>query len=210
MSSDGYFEGHDFDDAAFEQLDAIEAALLTPAHTQPTSVQPPQTTAVTLAKEASFYDLTFDIEDNDLEKLDNFIEDAYQGKARPVAGPSRTMSRETLQTNLHGDILSSTPSTKPKSQSQRPKSTPRNPFGQQASKTKQWDQTAFAKSGLKSGRPKGKAKTKASLDNDEGGEEEVEFEQFPAPFVSSMSPPAFFILTNLIPRSWVSILHPMG
>lgn len=171
MSSDGYFDGDDLDDAAFEELDAIEAALLSPARVPTHDPTPP-------SREGSVYDLTFDIDENELQKLDEFIENAYQGKAQPIAGPSRNTAKH--QTTLFGDILPPT-SSKPKSQLQRTKSTPKNPFGQQAPKTKQWDQTAFAKSGLKQGKAKGKGRM---YDDGEEDEENIEFEQFPAPFVS--------------------------
>jgi ATP-dependent DNA helicase MPH1 len=186
MSSDGYFDGDELDSAALLELDAIEAALLSPASHEAPRVQPKK--PATLSKEDSFYDLTFDIDENDLLRLDNFIEDTYQGKTLPVAGPSnlfKTTSKGTIQMTLFGDTLPPQASSgKPRPPIQRTKSTPRNPFGQQAQKTKQWDQTAFAKTGLKRGKSKGKGK--ASFDEGEDvEEEEVEFEQFPAPFVSS-------------------------
>jgi ATP-dependent DNA helicase MPH1 len=179
MSSDGYFDSDDLDSATFQQLDAIEAALLSPGKQLVHHNPPP------LTKERSFYDLTFDIDDEELQRLDEFIEDTYQGKAQPVAGPSRSTATVTHQTTLFGDILpSESSSVKPRPQIQRTKSTPRNPFGQQAPKIKQWDQTAFAKTGVQ--RRKSKAKGKAKSDDEDEREEDlVEFEQFPAPFVSS-------------------------
>ena len=171
MSSDGYFGSDDLDSAAFQQLDAIEAALSQ-------NIPPP------LTKERSFYDLTLDIDDAELQRLDDFIEDTYKGKAQPITNPGWSTTTGTHQTTLFGDILpSESSSAKPRSQTQRTKSTPRNPFGQHAPKTKHWDQTAFAKTGLKQGKSKGKGKERF---DDEGKEDElVEFEQFPAPFVSS-------------------------
>lgn len=188
MSSDGYFD--DLDDAVFEELDAIEAAHLPQkqaAPQPPASISNNESTRQPLTKDNSFYDLTFDIDESELEKLDEFIADAY---TQPVAGPSKptkTASKDKLQTTLFGEILQPEKSTnKPRSQIQRTRSTPRNPFGQQARKTKQWDQTQFAKSGLKSGKSKGKGKAKAHH-GDDSEESDVEFEQFPAPFVSSTS-----------------------
>lgn len=183
MSSDGYFEDDSFDAAAFEQLDAIEAA-----HNSPTKPPEAHDSPEPLATQNSFY--FDDIDDNELARLDDFIEDAYQGKAQPIPGPSRTSSRGTLQTTLFGDVLRPETSagssrTQSGSQIQRTKST-RNVFGHQAPKTKQWDQTAFAKSGLKRAKSKGKGKGRVSHEG-EGEEEEFEFEQFPAPFVSGMS-----------------------
>lgn len=196
MSSDGYFTDDDLDASAFAQLDAIEAAHLSPTKppAAPTSREP-------LTQSSSFYDLTLDgLDEDEFERLDNFIEDAYQGKAQPVAGPSRTSSRASLQTTLFGEVLrSEAPSgisrTQSRPQLQKTKSTPRNPFGHQAPKTKQWDQTAFAKSGLKRGKSKGKGKGKASHDDDEEEEEQVEFEQFPAPFVSGI--PLSFLFSTV-------------
>ena len=177
MSSDGYFDDDDLDSAAFKQLDAVEAALLSPGVQTAHRSHPP------VPKERSLYDLTFDIDEAELQKIDELIEDTYQGKARPVARPSKGTSG-IHQTTLFGDIIPSQSSAKSRSQIQRTKSTPRNPFGQQAPKTKKWDQTAFAKTGIKRGKSKGKGR--ANFDDEEEEEEEsVEFEQFPAPFVSS-------------------------
>jgi ATP-dependent DNA helicase MPH1 len=195
MSSDGYFDSDNFDDAIFEQLDAIEAAHLSPGKDR-TLNHAPDHAVKPVTKESSFYDLTFDIDEDELQRLDEFIEDSYQGKAQPVAGPSRSTSRNTHQTTLFGNILPQDPTpNKPRSQIQRTKSTPRNPFGQQAPKTKVWDQTVFAKTGLKQGKAKGKGKAKAKAkydDDDDDDEEMVEFEQFPAPTVTGT--PAFHLV----------------
>lgn len=127
-------------------------------------------------------DLSLDLDDVDLQRLDSFIDAAYKSQAAPVAGPSnvsRPLSKGSFQTTLFGDVLPrNEPSPASRGPMQRSKSDRRNPFGQQAPKTKQWDHTAFAKSGWR--KPKGKA-----VDEDEQEEEKaVEFEQFPAPFVS--------------------------
>jgi ATP-dependent DNA helicase MPH1 len=183
MSSDGYFDD-DIDDNMLQQLDAIEAAHFSPQ-------KRPSPRPLTRRK-SSFddYDLTFDIDDSELRRLDDFIEDAYQGKAGPVAGPSRP-TKNTVQTTLFGDILpnaaprSRTQSNTSNARTQAQPTTARNPFGQQAAKTKVWDHTAFAKTGLRSGKSKGKGRSSFNGDDDEHvEEEEVEFEQFPAPFVS--------------------------
>ncbi|KAJ7655062.1 hypothetical protein DFH06DRAFT_1201495 [Mycena polygramma] len=195
MSSDGYFEDDDLDAAALQQLDAIEAA-----HTQPVP-----------AREPSFDgdDFTFgDIDPSELERLDTFIEDSYQGKAQPVAGLSRTGSRGTLQTTLFGDILPPSPHKAPRVQNQGPKPTPRNPFGQQAPRTKKWDQTAFAKSGMKRTKSTGKGKAKNYNDDEEEDEEAVEFEQFPAPFVSLGPPPPMKLRPDLLEaKHWIYPLN---
>ncbi|KAJ7139882.1 hypothetical protein C8R44DRAFT_765650 [Mycena epipterygia] len=184
MSFDGYFDEDDLDDAVLQQLDAIEAA-----HKRP----PPP-------REPSFDEFSFgDIDERDLQMLDTFIEDSYQGKAQPVAGPSRTSSG-SRQTTLFGEVLPLSPPKR--TQIQRTKSTPRNPFGQQAPKTKKWDQTAFSKSGLKRGKSKGKGK--GAYNNDEEEEEEpVEFEQFPAPF-----PPPMKLRPDLLEaKHWIYPLN---
>ena len=177
MSSDGYFEGDDgFDEEALGQLDAIEAAHLSPAK---------KLTSTPLSAQDSFYDLSLDVDENELAQLDNFIQDVYQGRTQPaaVAGPST--SGDKLQTTLFGGIMQPVaPSTSNKgSKLERTKSTPRNPFGQQVPKTKKWDQTAFAKSGAS--KSKGKAKARQA-DDDEDAEDPMEFEQFPNPL-----PPPF-------------------
>lgn len=191
MSSDGYFDGDDdFDLSALQQLDAIEAAHFSPRKAvlpQLVSTPPIPPTKVSRkpSSDSSFYDMTFDVDETELAKLDNIINDTYAGKAQPVAGPSkilRTSSKNTVQTTLFGDVLPPTTSSNsnkaPRSQPEKTKSDQRSLFGQQAPKTKKWDQTAYAKSGTRKGKGKGKA-------GDDSGEETVEFEQFPAPFVSS-------------------------
>lgn len=204
MSSDGYFDDDEFDESALMQLDAIEAAHFSPRKEtvpvkppirQPATpaAAPPPKAVNALDTDDSYFDSSFNLDAADLAKLDTFIEDTYQGKAKPVTRPvnmARSTSNNKLQTTLFGDILQPTPSTsssKPKSQQmERTKSTPRNPFGQQAQKTKEWDHTQFAKTGVrKSKSAKGKGKGKAN-DDDEDEEEDIEFEQFPAPFVSRM------------------------
>ena len=197
MSSDGYFED-DIDPAVFEQLDAIEAAHYLPEG------QPNMTRSVprSLAKDDSFCDMTFDIDETEMQRIDNFIEDTYEKRAIPVVppgGPAPKSTRGAVQTTLFGDVLqqnsptSSRPKSKARTSIQRTKSTPRNPFGQHAPKTKQWDRTAFAKSGIK--KPKLKAKGKAKENDSEAEEEgeEFEFDQFPAPFMSGKN---FLLLFN--------------
>ncbi|KAJ7492863.1 hypothetical protein FB451DRAFT_1219867 [Mycena latifolia] len=192
MSSDGYFDEDDLDDAALEQLDAIEAV-----HSRP---PPPREASLDVD------DFTFgDIDERELERLDTFIEDTYQGRAQPVAGPSRTASHGTLQTTLFGEVLPPEAPKAPRAQMQRTKSAPRNPFGQQAPKTKKWDHTAFAKSGLKRGKSKGKGK--AAYNDEEEEEEPVEFEQFPAPFVSRPPPPMKLKPDLLEAKHWIYPLN---
>ncbi|KAF8971564.1 hypothetical protein BDZ97DRAFT_1651060 [Flammula alnicola] len=214
MSSDGYFDADDdFDASALEQLDAIEAAHSSLGQETATAVRYPATspivpikpTAPTPSKDASYDDFSFDVDESALAQLDTFIADSYQGKAKPVAEPSRisrTSSSNKLQTTLFGEVLqpvASTSSSKPKSQLERTKSAPRNPFGQQARKTKQWDQTAFAKTGIRKPKSsKGKGKEKGDEGDDDDGEEHIEFEQFPAPFVSRKPPPPMKVAADLL------------
>ncbi|KAF7339674.1 hypothetical protein MSAN_02182400 [Mycena sanguinolenta] len=167
MSSDGFsdMDPLDLDDVAFQQLDAIEAA-----HSHPPPPREP-------SSDLDEFDSFGDIDASELEKLDTFIVDSYQGTAKPVAGPSRTGSRNALQTTLFGEVLPLSPSKAPRTQVQRESHAPRNHFGQQAPRTKKWDQTAFAKSGKRK-------KGRNNNDHEEDEEENLEFEQFPAPFVS--------------------------
>lgn len=209
MNSDDYFDGEDdFDASALRQLDAIEAAHFSPrkqsGHPSTSPIAPPTTASKRppLGNEPSFGDITFDFDERNLAQLDNFIEDAIVGKVQPVAGPSkpnRTASGNMLQRTLFGDVLpppstnKSTGSNNPRSQLTKTKSVQNNLFGQQAPKTKSWDHTAFSKTGVRQSKQRAnkKGKGKAGEDDAEDSEEgQVEFEQFPAPFVNSESPNA--------------------
>ena len=188
MSLDDYFDGDDFDEEALGQLDAIEAAHFSP--TKRHSPSPLPASKPPLSTQDSFYDLSLDVDENELAQLDNFIQDAYKGRAQPVAvaGPSqfsRSASGNKLQTTLFGDTIQPVASSTSNkgSPTGKVKSVPRNPFGQQGPKTKKWDQTAFAKSGGSKGKGKGKAR---QADDDEDDEDAMEFEQFPNPL-----PPPF-------------------
>lgn len=191
MSSDNYFDD-DFDDAALAQLDEIEAAALATAPARP----PPRT----LAADSSI-DIIFDIDESELQKIDEHVSQQYNKKVLQMPGPSRTFNRSNsgnlLQTTLFGDVLPSQASTsKPKSTGmQRTKSTPRNLFGQQAPKSKTWDHTAFAQSGMKPTKSKGKGKGKAT----EKEEDDDQFE-LPPPFVPGELHPCCFTRTQL--TSW--------
>lgn len=188
MSSDGFFD-EDLDSAVFEQLDAIESAHFSPKRLVASGSRP-------LAQDDSFSDLTFDIDEQQLEMLDAQVADTYAGRINaPVSnGVSRNGSMGTIQTTLFGSVAvlppakSKAPPNKQPTM-QRTNSTSHNIFGHRSAKTKQWDQTIFAKTGLN--RPKAsKDKSKGGRDDqdeeeDEGEGEELEFEQFPAPFVPS-------------------------
>ena len=189
MSSDGYFDGDDFDADALAQIDAIEAVHFSPkkrtGHSSTNDrSRPPM-------NEDSFDDISFNVNDSELRKLDAFIKESYEGISAPVAGPSRTFARTSsnnmVQTTLFGGVADQQPTNntnKARPDLQRTNTTQRNLFGQQARKTKKWDQTAFAKSGVRPPKSKGKGRVD---DEDELEDEPLEFEQFPAPFVSRMS-----------------------
>ena len=187
MDSDDFLED-DIDPECFAQLDAIEAAHYGPIPTAQASTS----TMRSLAREDSFCDLSFDVDEEELQLLDDFVDSAFNGFVLPVVQPVRRTpksSRRTIQTTLFGDTLPSSTSSsrkllKPRSPIKRTKSTQHSPFGRPASKTKQWDHTAFSKSGLKRGKSKDKKKVKEGDGQQDEDEEVIEFEQFPAPFVS--------------------------
>lgn len=207
MNSDDYFPD-DLDSGILSQLDVIEAAHR-PKHTHnppkcpppPKPVPPPKPPPPKpVEKEDSFMDISLNLDEADLQRLDSFIDAAYKGQAAPVTGPSgatRPPSKGCVQTTLYGGVVNPAASTSKASPAsrgpaQRSRSDHRNPFGQQAPKTKQWDHTAFAKSGWRKPKPKGK------LDEDEQEEESVEFEQFPAPFVSGRWQVSLSVVSGLI------------
>ena len=186
MSSDGYFDGEDdIDSEALAEIDAIEAAHALPSKQ---TIQPLTSTDPKRRPPLPAKDDSFNVDESDLNKLDEFTKGAHPNSAAPVVGQrkfTRTPSSNMVQTTLFGAVVGQQSSSTNKPQIQRTTSTQRNPFGQQARKTKKWDQTAFAKTGSKQVKTKDKGKQRA--DDDEQLEEEpVEFEQFPAPFVSSM------------------------
>ncbi|KAL0950881.1 hypothetical protein HGRIS_007640 [Hohenbuehelia grisea] len=182
MSSDGYFEDDSFDQAALDQIAAIEAAALA------SSSKPPPTREPSRVESDDEYDVSWNANEADLENIYKIMDGVEVGNVPPQPEPRRPFSRApssraTRQTNLFGEVIPDDPvPSKPKSQQlQRARSSSNNPFGQQAQKTKKWDHTAFAKSGTRKSKGKGK---QFSQEDYEGDEEEVEFEQFPAPFVS--------------------------
>jgi hypothetical protein len=186
MSSDGFVDDFSFDSAALDELDAIEAAYF--------ALPRPNVS-----------------ERQDLGKFEDMDED----QPIPVAGPSNHQKNHfgrTVQTTLLGTSIPSTSKSKNavpgQKQSQRSQSNSRNPFGQQAKKSKAWDHTEFAKTGWR--RSKSKTKPQETLnDNDDGEEEEaVEFEQFPAPVVpGQFLLPSYFIHLTFSNYSWVSYIN---
>jgi ATP-dependent DNA helicase MPH1 len=190
MNSDDFFD--DFDSAALEEIDALEAVATSRPDTFPPDGLTPQTVSddpgsrQNPTAEDSF-DLSFDFDDSELQRLDPVVTNRQ-------AGPSRR-PRQTIQTTLDGGFVTSSqtlPSSR--SQIQRAKSSSNNLFKQKAMKTKKWDHTAFSKTGLrlaKKAQAKGKGK---AIDTDGWGGEQPEYEfvdqsssQLPAPFVPSES-----------------------
>jgi ATP-dependent DNA helicase MPH1 len=115
------------------------------------------------------------LDEEEIGRLDAFIADSYANMEKP-----KSSIGSMRQTTLHGEILTNTsqPSRSgPSRGMQRTVSSPRNIFGSKPKKTKVWDQTAFAKTGQ---RKKGKGRRFEESEE----EEPLEFEQFPAPFVS--------------------------
>lgn len=130
-------------------------------------------------KDGASYETSFDVDDMEMddEIMASLaaIEAAYNENPKEWKPPPLTR-----QTTLDGGVI------------QQPQAGPSglaagssHPFGRRASKTKYWDQTAFAKTGWKSTKGgKGKGKGKQYSDDEEEGEEEIEFAQFPAPFIT--------------------------
>lgn len=212
MSSDDYFDD-DLDDDVLSRVDAIEAAhtqASVPSAGRSEPAGPPQRAlpprAAPPTQEVIDVDDTYDfdtLDDIELQAIDEICDQALNGKpAQPTAGSSRatsalhrTTSAATVQTTLFGGIVqNANPSRNgtaatSRTTVQRHNSRSNNIFTGKPNKTKKWDHTAFAKSGWKKPKTvKGKEKAGSFEDGEEDGWEEedegVEFEQFPAPFIS--------------------------
>ena len=85
------------------------------------------------------------------------------------------------QGDLHRTDLSTRRRLGSRKPMSRTNSSVRSPFAGRPKKTKQWDHTAFAKYGWKKPKGKGKASFDDGEDEEEDVDEPVEFEQFPAP-----------------------------
>ena len=179
-----YWDDEELNTAVLNELAAIDPPKV--ASTSKPTVRKPspdlEATPLFVPDSDDLYDLTFDLGAQDLQTLDAAIEKDYRRKAdstskSPSSGALTTRGR---QTTLFGDVISprTSPSKKPPSsrRSAQQRKSPTRPVNR---KTKKWDHTAFAKTGR---RRAGKGKGKENLD-EERDEEEVEFEQFPAPFV---------------------------
>ncbi|KAI6134141.1 hypothetical protein EV401DRAFT_1909732 [Pisolithus croceorrhizus] len=215
-NSDDYYFGDELDSGILNQLDVIEAAHRSDIKPPPKPNLPscgPAKQPRGLEADDSYVDLTLDLDETELQRLDTLVNDAYQG--RPTTGASQantsrsSTQRSSLQTTLFGDILRPTPSTSRAGDAVRTSIKPnsRNPSGGPTPKTKVWDHTAFAKSGWK--KPKS-SKGKGVEDlNDSQEEQDVEFEQFPAPFISGNPPPMKLKVDLLEAKHWIYPLnHP--
>lgn len=152
---------------------------------------------------AEFFDDFPAVDDAALAQIDQEVErqldEHHRKKAQPfgqpVAGPSnsnglvRRPSRGA-QLNLFGELAQETEAASKSGESnkrtfQRTRSTLRQmPLPGQAKRTKQWDRTAYAKTGWRKPKDMDKGKGRASDGEDE--EERIEFEQFPAPQIPVM------------------------
>lgn len=181
-----YWDDEELNSAVLNELAAIETSQV--ASTSKPTVRKPSPdlgpTPLAIADSDDLFDLTFDLDVQELEMLDAAIENDYRRKAdstskSPSSGALTARPLSGRQVTLFGDVISprTSPSKRPQTSRgsvQRRKS-PTRPVNR---KKKKWDHTAFAKTGR---RRRGKEKENQDEERDE--EEEVEFEQFPAPFV---------------------------
>ena len=148
--------------------------------------------------DSSDYENAFDdivLNDADFACLDRHVQQQYdnmhsrigQSSAQPIASGSRSNGlvrrpSKGAQLNLFGEVVQESDAAKSQAEPskrtfQRTRSSLRQmPLPGQARRTKQWDRTAYAKTGWR--KPKDKGKERAGGDEDD---EPVEFEQFPAP-----------------------------
>jgi ATP-dependent DNA helicase MPH1 len=181
-----YWDDEELNSAVLNELAAIEAGQV--ASTSKPTVRRPSPdlgpTPLTVADSDDLFDLTFDLDVQELEILDAAIENDYRRKADSTSKPpsSGALTARPLsgrQVTLFGDVVS--PRTSPSKRPQTSRGSVqqrKSPTRQVNRKKKKWDHTAFAKTGRR--RRAGKEKENQDEERDE---EEVEFEQFPAPFV---------------------------
>ncbi|KZW01967.1 P-loop containing nucleoside triphosphate hydrolase protein [Exidia glandulosa HHB12029] len=185
-----------FDDDVLAQLDAIDAAHVQATQRAPATQSATSSTAMPTTQQPADddADMTFDFDDSMLDAIDP---PAPSTSARPAPAPPpaapRTLTRTTsqqIQTTLTGEPFNASGS------SNKPRAMPK---AGKFSKTKKWDHTAFAKSGRKGSKKKGADKTDG---------EEVEIEQFPAPFVPVGQPqPMKPQVDRLNARKWIYPLN---
>ena len=184
-----YWDDEELNSAVLNELAAIEAGQV--ASTSKPTVRKPspdlRPTPLTVADSDDLFDLTFDLDVQELERLDAAIENDYRRNANITSKSpsSRALSTRPLsgrQLTLFGDVVSprTSPSKKPQTSrgSVQQRKSPTRPVNR---KQKKWDHTAFAKTGRR--RRAGQGKGKENQDEERDEEEVVEFEQFPAPFV---------------------------
>ena len=187
-SPNSYWGDEELNSAVLNELAVIEATQVAStsrplARRSPSKTVPPP---FTNPDSDDIFDLTFNVDMQDLQELDAAIEKDYtrKGAALTSKSPSSNAFGRSLsnrQTTLFGDVISPRSSSSNKPSSSRRVAQQTSPGRSTDRKEKKWDHTAFAKTGVK--RKVGKRKAK---DLDEEGDEEdaVEFEQFPAPFVA--------------------------
>lgn len=181
-----YWDDEELNTAVLNELAAIEAGQV--ASTSKPTVRKPspdlRPTPLTVADSDDLFDLTFDLDVQELEILDAAIENDYRRKPdstskSPSSGALTTRPPTGRQLTLFGDIVSPRTSPSKKSQTPREGAQQRKSPMRSVNRKKKWDHTAFAKTGRR--RRAGQGKGKENQDKED--EEEVEFEQFPAPFV---------------------------
>jgi ATP-dependent DNA helicase MPH1 len=188
-----YWDDEELNSAVLNELAAIEASQV--ASTSKPTIRKPSPnlgpTPLTVADSDDLFDVTFDLDVQELEKLDAAIENDYRRNAdstskSPLSGAFAARSFSGRQVTLFGDVVS--PRTSPSKQPQtsrgslQRRKSPTRPVNH---KKKKWDHTAFAKTGRR--RRTGQGKGKENQDEERDEEEVVEFEQFPAPFVPGKS-----------------------
>jgi ATP-dependent DNA helicase MPH1 len=187
-SPSSYWGDEDLNSAVLNELDVIEATQVASTSRPVVRRTPPKTMPPPFTNPDSddVFDLTFDVDIQDLRELDAAIEKDYRRKgAAPTSkSPSSNTFGRSLsgrQTTLFGDVISPTISSPKKPSSSNRGAQQRSPEKSSDRKVKKWDHTAFSKTGVK--RKTGKRKAR-ELDEDADEEDAVEFEQFPAPFVA--------------------------
>ncbi|KAJ3558501.1 hypothetical protein NM688_g891 [Phlebia brevispora] len=240
MSSDEYFDDdlpsailHEFDaiDAAYRTQASgskpVSARPKTPPPRQPQTAKQAPREVIEVDDDDEFG--AFDdivVDDAALKAIDQACVEAL-AKDRPRSsfatgssrqGISRTSSKATIQTTLFGGVATqSSPSKRTAAPSssrsplqRRASSSANNIFRGKPKKVKQWDHTAFAKTGWKQPKSaKGKETTVGSFEEEEEfDDEDIEFEQFPAPFVSVGPPPPMKLqIDRLAARCWIYPLN---
>ena len=145
--------------------------------------KPAATEVINISDDEYKFDDSFDLENANWEEFDQRVEGEVQqpqNRTDPVPGPSTT--RQFTRTSS-GKLQQQTLWGLPAPPENRNKLPPRQK-GKTMKKTKTWDRMAYAKTGWRNPN-KGKNKATNSdgeeVEQEEEGEERVEFEQFPLP-----------------------------